>query len=44
MEFILARRIVYLAEIYNLLLDTHIGGRRLRSYKYRIHYLLERIY
>ncbi len=43
-EFILARRIVYLAKIYNLLPDTHMGGRRLRSCKYRIHYLLECIY
>ncbi len=43
-EFILARRIAYLAETHNLLPDTHMGGRRLRSYEHRIHYLLERIY
>ncbi len=44
MEFILTRRIVYLAETHNLLPDTYIGGRRLRSCKHRIHYLLKRIY
>ncbi len=44
MEFILARRIAYLAETHNLLPDTHMGGRRLRSCEHGIHYLLERIY
>ncbi len=44
MEFILARRIAYLAETHNLLPITHMGGRRLRSCEHGIHYLLERIY
>ena len=44
MEFILARRIAYLAETHNLLSFTHMGGRRLRSCEHGIHYLLERIY
>ncbi len=44
MEFILARRIAYLAETHNLLPSTHMGGRRLRSCEHGIHYLLERIY
>ena len=44
MEFILARRIAYLAKTHNLLPSTHMGGRRLRSCEHDIHYLLERIY
>ena len=44
MEFIMAKRIAYLAETHGLLPDTYIGGRRLRSCEHGIHYLLERIY
>ena len=44
MEFILIRRIAYLAETHNLLSFTHMEGRRLRSCEHDIHYLLERIY
>ena len=44
MEFILVRRIAYLAETHNLLSSTHMGERRLRSCEHGIHYLLERIY
>lgn len=44
MEFILAKRIAYLAETHGLLPTTHMGGRRLRSCEHGIHYILERIY
>ena len=43
-EFILTRRIAYLMKIYRLLSAIYIRDRRLRLYKYDIHYLLERIY
>ena len=44
MEFILAKRIAYLAEIYHLLPVTHMRDRRLRLCEHGIYYLLERIY
>ena len=44
MEFILAKRIVYLAKTYHLLSVTHMRDRRLRSCEYGIYYLLKRIY
>ena len=44
MEFILIKRIVYLTEIYELLLNIYMRESGLRLYKYKIHYLLKRIY
>ena len=44
MEFIIAKRIAYLAETHGLIPNTHMGGRRLRSYEHGVHYLIERIY
>ena len=44
MKFILARRIAYLAKIYQLLFVTHMRDRRLKLYEYNIYYLLKRIY
>jgi len=43
-EFILARRISYLAETHNLLPRTHMGARRAASTEHALHYVLERIY
>ena len=42
LESILANRISAIAERYDLLPNTHMGGRRLRSTDHAIHYLLER--
>ena len=44
MEFILAKRIAYLAKTYYLLSVIYIKGRRLRLCEYDIYYLLKRIY
>ena len=44
LEFILAKRITYLAETYGLLPHNHFGARRARSTKYTLHYIVERIY
>ncbi|EED22644.1 reverse transcriptase, putative [Talaromyces stipitatus ATCC 10500] len=41
LESVLARRLSYLVEQYNLLLKQHIGGRRGRSCELAIHLLLE---
>ena len=43
-EFIIAKRIAYLAEIFQLLPATHIGGRKGRSTEHGIYYLIKRIY
>ena len=44
MESIITRRISYLAEIYGLLPETYLGGRKITSTKYAVHILLEQIY
>lgn len=44
MDAVLARRLSYLVETYNVLPDTHIGGRRLRSTEHALHLIIERIY
>ncbi|KAJ3552812.1 hypothetical protein NPX13_g11028 [Xylaria arbuscula] len=44
MDAIIAKRISYLAEVYQLLPSTHIGGRRLRSTEQALHIIIERIY
>jgi len=44
MDAVLARRLSYLVEAYNVLPNTHIGGRKLRSTEYALHLIIERIY
>ncbi|KAJ3552122.1 hypothetical protein NPX13_g11188 [Xylaria arbuscula] len=44
MDAIIAKRISYMAETYQLLPDTHIGGRRLRSTEQALHIIIEKIY
>ena len=44
LETIIARRMSALAERRDMLPDTHMGGRRLRSTDHACHYLVERIY
>ena len=44
LEFILAKRITYLAERYGLLPYNHFGARRARSTKHALHYIVKRIY
>jgi hypothetical protein len=44
MESVLAGRISYCVEKYNLLPDYHIGGRKSRSTKIAIHHILETIH
>ena len=44
LEFILAKRITYLAETYELLPHNHFGARRARSTEHALHYIVERIY
>lgn len=43
LEAIIARRISYLVECFNLLLQSHIGGRRGRSTERAMHFLVEAI-
>jgi hypothetical protein len=43
-EFLLAKRISYLAETHKLLPRTHMGARRSVSTEHALHYLVERIY
>lgn len=43
LESVLAKRIAYLAEIYNLLPKTHMGGRRCTSTEHAVHLLIEKI-
>ena len=44
MDSILAKRIAYIAEQYQLLPHTHCGGRKARSTEHAIHLLVEKIY
>lgn len=44
LEFILAKRITYLAEIYQLLFPNLLGAQRANSTKHALHYMTERIY
>jgi exonuclease III len=44
LEFIVAKRISYLAEQHKLLPEGHMGARRLRSTDHGIHLMIERIY
>ncbi len=44
LEFILAKRITYLAETYRLLPHNHFGSRRDRSTKHALYYIVKRIY
>ncbi|RYC62821.1 Ribonuclease H [Xylaria longipes] len=44
MDAIIAKRISYLAEVYQLLPNKHIGGRRLRSTEHALHIIIEKIY
>ena len=43
-DAILARRLSYLVEAHNVLPNTHIGGRKLRSTEHALHLIIERIY
>lgn len=44
MDAIIATRLSYLAETYQLLPATHMGGRKLRSTEHALHYIMDRIY
>lgn len=44
MEFILAKRISYLAETHDLLPRTHFGARKSVSTEHALHFMVERIY
>ncbi|KAJ3560528.1 hypothetical protein NPX13_g9271 [Xylaria arbuscula] len=44
MDVIIAKRISYMAETYQLLPNTHMGGRRLRSTEQALHIIVEKIY
>lgn len=44
MEAIIANRLAYLADAYQLLPSRHTGGRRLTSTEHAMHLLLQRIY
>jgi Reverse transcriptase (RNA-dependent DNA polymerase) len=44
LEAIIATRLMYLADYYNLLLQMHIKGRKMRSTEHAIHMLLEEIH
>ena len=44
MKYILAKRISYLAETYQLLPRTHMGARKALSTEHALHYMVERIY
>lgn len=44
MEYIMAKRLSYLAETHNLLPRTHMGARRAVSTEHALHYLVERIH
>jgi hypothetical protein len=43
-DAVLARRLSYLVETYHVLLNTHIGSRKLRSTEYALHLIIKRIY
>ncbi|KID81777.1 pol-like protein [Metarhizium guizhouense ARSEF 977] len=44
MDAIIANRLSYVAETYDLLPVTHIGGRKLRSAEHAIHHIIDKIY
>lgn len=44
LEFILAKRITYLAETYILLSSNHLGTQSASSTEHALHYMSERIY
>jgi exonuclease III len=44
MDAVLARRLSYLVEAHNVLPNTHIGGRKLRSTEHALHLIIEKIY
>ncbi|KAJ6439009.1 reverse transcriptase [Purpureocillium lavendulum] len=44
MDAIVATRLSYIAETYQLLPATHMGGRKLRSTEHALHYIIDRIY
>ncbi|KAG6979043.1 RNA-directed DNA polymerase from mobile element jockey [Fusarium oxysporum f. sp. conglutinans] len=44
MEAVIAKRLSYLAETHNLLPDTHMGGRKLRSTEHALHLIIDKIY
>jgi hypothetical protein len=44
MDAVLARRLSNLVGAYNVLPNTHIGGRKLRSTEHALHLIVERIY
>ncbi|KAG6979819.1 RNA-directed DNA polymerase from mobile element jockey [Fusarium oxysporum f. sp. conglutinans] len=44
MEAVIAKRLSYLAETHNLLPDTYMGGRKLRSTEHALHLIIDKIY
>jgi hypothetical protein len=44
MDKVLAKRMLFIADAYSLLLRTHTGGRVAAGYKYAVHLLLEKIH
>ena len=44
MDKVLAKRMLFIADAYGLLLRTYIGRRVATGYKYVVHLLLEKIY
>jgi ribonuclease HI/exonuclease III len=44
LEAVISRRLMYLADQYQLLPDTHLGGRKMASTEHAIHQLLTRIH
>ena len=44
MDAIIATRLSFLAETYQLLPTTHMGGRKLKSTEHALHYIIDRIY
>jgi hypothetical protein len=44
MDKVLAKRLLFIADAYNLLLHTYMGRRAAASSKYAVHLLLEKIY
>jgi hypothetical protein len=44
LDLVLAQRIQYLAEKYQLLLGTHVGGRKASSCEHGIHLLMEKVH
>jgi hypothetical protein len=44
MDAVLARRLSYLVGTYNVLPNTHLGGRKLRSTEHALYLIIERIY